>query len=249
MPSWSVTVFTHRGRGRAANEDAVGAGNRVFTGDMVTPKTIVLPDEPSFVLLADGIGGNVHGATASSEVLRSLSSTPASSFFKPESCLLAIRRANAHLYRLMANQPDTRGMGATLIGAAISDDAIAVFNVGDSPGFIYRPGLLLELSVRDIPPVKIGASKPKWAHQITQSLGGTLSEMLISPHHSSLRPDWTKDAVLLCSDGITDTVSEDTIIDILQRSQDQITLVRDLHHEALATGGRDDVSIAFVSRS
>lgn len=246
--NWSVTVFTHRGRGRAANEDAVAADNRIFSGDMAEPETIVISEGSFSVLLADGMGGHVYGATASVAVMHQLASKPASSFFQSETCIATICQANAELYRLMTERTEIRGMGATLIGAAISGEEIAIFNVGDSPAFIHQPGQLLELSVRDVPALKIGASKPRAAHRITQCLGGTMSERAIVPHHTTLRPNWTQDTLLLCSDGLTDTVDEDAIAGILDISRSPNETVAALYREALQTGGHDDVSILLVKQ-
>jgi serine/threonine protein phosphatase PrpC len=246
MPSWLVTVFTHRGVGRAVNQDAIGINNRVFVGDMSAPEVLNVSDEMCAVILADGIGGHVHGAVASSEAASQFARMPASVLVEQQMCVAAIRQTNSELYGLMRQIPETQGMGTTLVGAAVSAESIAIFNVGDSPAFIHQPGQLLEITSRDVPTIKIGASKSKSTHQITQSLGGTAIERSIAPHFTSLRPNWSQDLILLCSDGLTDTVDDQTIAAILDKSVNPEDTVAALYREARMTGGQDDVSIVLV---
>jgi serine/threonine protein phosphatase PrpC len=63
---------------------------------------------------------------------------------------------------------------------------------------------------------------------VTQSLGGTSHERTISPRYSIFRPDWSQDVVLLTSDGLTDTVDESTIADIIDQSKNPVFAVEEL---------------------
>jgi protein phosphatase len=100
---------------------------------MQSPETMAIAKDQCILLLADGMGGHVHGAHASSSVVAALASIPEQIFFDRDLCVANIRKANANLYRLMDKTPDARGMGSTLVGMTLSGANLAIFNIGDSP--------------------------------------------------------------------------------------------------------------------
>jgi serine/threonine protein phosphatase PrpC len=57
MTDWTIAAFTHRGRVRAANEDAIAIGANIMTGDMDRPVTISTPENGCLLMVADRIGG------------------------------------------------------------------------------------------------------------------------------------------------------------------------------------------------
>jgi protein phosphatase len=194
------------------------------------------------------MGGHAEGGLASKSILEFLSNKPAQIFLDETRCAAALLDANVELFRLMDEVPDSRGMGSTLISLAFTSDTMAFCNVGDSPGFVYQEGLILEVTVRDIPALDIGASKARRSHRVTQALGGAALPRTIVPHFTQLRPNWKQDKILLCSDGLTDTVQEETLLEILGRAVDPEAVVNALYDEALATGSGDDVSIVLIEQ-
>ena len=99
MRTWNIAVFTHRGRVRPANEDAIAVHTRVLTGDMNAPIAITAPGDGCLLMVADGMGGHAQGAMASRAVLDHLVAA-ADRVSKPGSCAEAIEGANRHLYAL-----------------------------------------------------------------------------------------------------------------------------------------------------
>jgi serine/threonine protein phosphatase PrpC len=69
MPGWTIAAFTHRGRVRPDNENAIAIGYRILTGDMDAPVVVTAPNDCCLLMIADGMGGHAHGAMASRAVL------------------------------------------------------------------------------------------------------------------------------------------------------------------------------------
>jgi PPM family protein phosphatase len=69
MTSWTIAAFTHRGRVRPDNEDAIAIGDHILTGDMDAPVVMTAPIDSCLLMIADGMGGHAHGAMASRAVL------------------------------------------------------------------------------------------------------------------------------------------------------------------------------------
>lgn len=245
MPIWHTAAFTHRGRIRSANEDAVAIDQRVLTGDMAEPLTITVSNDVCVLMLADGMGGHVHGALASRAILDRLVADT-DRLTAPATCAEAIQDANDHLYRLMQSQPDASGMGSTLVGTVLAPERLLSFNIGDSRAYLLTRGHLVQLSHDDVPDLGANRSGRRTSHAITQALGGSEFPVPISPHvntDAALAPGET---LLICSDGITDMVADTIIRNVLSRTADPNTAVRRLAAQAFRAGGHDNVSLVVA---
>ena len=69
MPNWTIAAFTHSGRVRSVNEDAVAVHRRILTGEMTVPSVISAAEDCCVLMIADGMGGHAHGAMASRAIL------------------------------------------------------------------------------------------------------------------------------------------------------------------------------------
>lgn len=243
MTSWTIAAFTHRGRVRPENEDAIAIGDRIFSGDMNAPVTVMAPNH-CCLLIADGMGGHVHGAMASRAVLDHLAGAT-DRLSNPELCAEVIEEANQHLFALMQEHHESVGMGATLVGAILSPNAVLAFNVGDSRSYHSRAGRLTQLSLDDVPE----GEGPLRSHAITQALGGASFPMPIEPHVSVHPALAVGDALLLCSDGLTDMLSDQIIYGVLNAAQDPVRSVRKLAATAFRAGALDNISIIVCTRA
>lgn len=248
MTGWTIAAFTHRGRVRSANEDAISIGSRVLTGDMKTPVVMTAPGDGCLLMVADGMGGHAEGARASRAVLDYLVAA-ADRISNPETCAEAVEGANQHLYTLMEQQAAALGMGTTLVGAFLTPTARLTFNVGDSRSYLVSPGRLIQLSHDDVADEGINHSGHRRSHVITQALGGSSFPVAIEPHIKVDAPLGADETLLLCSDGLTDTVDDNEIGHVLSVAADPIRVVRDLAGKAFAAGGRDNVSLIVVRAS
>ncbi|SIO67609.1 protein phosphatase [Bradyrhizobium erythrophlei] len=247
MPHWSIAAFTHRGRVRPANEDAIAIDTRVLTGDMSTPVAMTVSGNGYLLMVADGMGGHAQGATASRAVLDHLVAAGAR-ISNPESCAEAIKDANQHLYALMQQHEAALGMGTTLVGAFLTPAAVLTFNVGDSRSYLFSAGRLIQLSHDDVTGEENNRSGRRRSHAITQALGGSSLPVAIEPHVNVDAPLGPDEALLLCSDGLADMVDDNEIAHALS-TNDPIRAVRNLAGKAFRAGGRDNVSLIVARRS
>jgi serine/threonine protein phosphatase PrpC len=231
--------LTHRGAIRAINEDAVSVGNELL--DETRPKFSAHLDAACpLMMIADGMGGHAHGATASRAAIQFIHTIAKMSLDRP-AVERTICAANKHLYDLMAIRPEFVGMGTTIVGALFTASGIVHFNVGDSRLYRHRKGKLVLLSCDDVP-VEIGHSR-RSSHAITQSLGGRPRPTAIISHVGSTSVLERGDKILLCSDGLTDMVRDAVISETLDKSVQPESGAEALFDLAMKAGGQDNISI------
>jgi len=242
MSGWQIAAFTHRGRVRSSNEDAVAVAGQVMTGDMTKPIRHDITGRDCLLMIADGMGGHAQGALASKTALDHLIAD-ADRLSSPESCSNAIEAANERLFAVMSERLESAGMGTTLVGVVLTERALLAFNVGDSRCYRFSGGGLLQLSHDDVASTATDSSGHRQSHAITQCLGGSPFYMPIGPHvriDAPLAPD---EAILLCSDGLSDMVQDRTIAMTLANATDVTKIVRALAASAMQAGAADNLSI------
>jgi protein phosphatase len=203
--------------------------------------------------VADGVGGHQAGEVASQTSIDTL----AESFTEPttDGLVTAVKDANAAVWSLAQDNPEQRGMGTTITAAALvvddGEEHLAIANVGDSRAYLMQNGDLLQVSedhsvVAEL--VRQGQITPDEAkvHEqraiITRALG---MEPEIEVDYWQIVP-YRGDRLLLCSDGLTNEVPDDRIASTLRRIADPQEAARDLVRQALANGGKDNVSVVVV---
>lgn len=248
MPTWTIAAFTHRGRVRPHNEDTVGIGNRILTGDMDSPLVITAQTGSALLMIADGMGGHAQGAMASRAVLDYLVAA-GDRLSDPASCAEVIEEAHQQLFKIMSEHEEAIGMGATLVGAALTPHRMVTFNVGDSRCYVFSGGQLVQLSSDDVPAGAGDRFGPRRSHALTQAMGGTSFLVEVEPHVSVDPPLAPGETLLLCSDGLTDMVLNQVIDDSLRNTKTPLQSARKLVAKAFAAGARDNISLIVARRS
>lgn len=243
--AFDVAALTHRGAVRAHNEDTLGAAGQVLAGDLDEPFVARLGGGRHLFVVADGMGGHVHGELASRAAVEALSAR-AADVSDETGCLKALTAVNAEIYDLMQRRPETGGMGTTVVGAMVEPNRVVHFNVGDSRAYHYRPGELSQLSHDDVP-FAAGAGRTRISHAMTQCLGGFPSPLPIEPHVGTRPALASGEALVLCSDGLTDMVDDDEIAQVLGALSDPGRAAQALFALAMDRGGHDNVSIVIVA--
>lgn len=210
---------------------------------------------PELLVLCDGMGGHAAGDVASSLVVGELVHLDGESHGADDALSQleqAIEEANSRLADVMDVYPDSDGMGTTCIAMMRAGTKLAVANIGDSRAYLLRDGRLTRIT-KD--------------HSFVQSLLDegriTQDEALHHPQRSlvtrvltgrtedtpdlSLRELRRGDRILICSDGLTDYIAEETVGELLgrtDRSPEQVA--DDLVDVALRASTRDNVTVVVA---
>ena len=245
---------THVGKLREHNEDAVASDLSM-----------------GLVMLADGMGGYKAGEVASemavlliaSELNQAMQST--SRLIKSEPSLLpesnmlinAVNLTNAAIYQTSQNQPECAGMGTTLVTGVFTNNRLVLGHIGDSRMYRLRGEIMTQLTEdhslvqEQINAGLITTEQAKVARNknlVTRALGidpmveMDLQEIVVQ----------VGDIYLLCSDGLTDLVSDVEMRKILLEASDNIAYAADkLISAANEQGGLDNISvvIAIIEKS
>ncbi len=194
-----------------------------------------LPEE-QFYILADGMGGHNAGEIAAREtvahLIQSIKILPKGSLTQVAVYLnQAIKDANAWVYNLSLQNPAYQGMGTTLCCVLIYENHLIYAHVGDSRIYRYRQGL-----------AKLTVDHSLSKHVISRAIG-TCPDVEPEISIASVHPE---DMYLLCSDGLTDYMSDNEIHSWMKQP---VSLERTAHalvEGALIRGGKDNITLMLV---
>jgi serine/threonine protein phosphatase PrpC len=238
----AVTALSHAGLIRDHNEDSLAIGPWTLCATQTTsPQTLYFPlGQPLVVAVADGLGGHPGGEVASSLVVRELASAgPA--LDGDRSLTELLHACNRSVHR-SGQASDLVGMGTTVAGVLVSPERVLSFNVGDSRVYSYADGELSQASVDDSPPLMPGQ---RTTSVVTQTLGGSIAFEDVDPHVSEF-PRRDDVRWVICSDGLSDVVDDETLAELLRRHDDGRASF-EAWRAAMDAGGPDNVTLALVS--
>lgn len=221
-----------RGLVRANNEDSVYAGARLLA-------------------LADGMGGHAAGEVASQLVIAHLAHLDDD---EPGGDLLsklerAVHEGNSAIAREVEENPDLDGMGTTLTAILFAGDRLGLVHIGDSRGYLLRDGELAQITKDDTfvqTLVDEGRITADEAHSHPQR---SLIMRALTGHEVEptliMREARVGDRYLLCSDGLSDPVRHETILEALKLADVSESADR-LIELALRGGGPDNVTVVVA---
>ena len=204
--------------------------------------------EPPLFAIADGMGGAQAGEVASRLATAALKEAGANGGGERRISDL-IQEANRRVYDRSSTDPNTSGMGTTITVALVEDDTVAFGHVGDSRAYLIRDAQMEQLTedhslVNEL--LKTGKLSPEEAvthpqrSVITRALG---TDPDVDVDTFSVRAV-TGDLFLLCSDGLTDMVSEESILDVVEQNRNDIDgALRALVKAANRGGGQDNITV------
>ena len=238
----TISAATHKGLLRSNNEDAVAFFDQILARSDPSPivATREFQNRPVLCILADGLGGHEGGEIASEFAVRSL--------IEQENAIadyLDLLKAIDYIHREIcwknSGMPIPKAMGTTICGVLMEGAQGTWFNVGDSRVYRLGKSMLEQLSIDDVP---FSESEKRTSSRITQCLGGSSRAIPIDVHHGEFAIDGD-DRLLLASDGLTDFVDSDEIIEVCADGDGYSNVAR-LLDLALKTGGEDNISIAIL---
>jgi PPM family protein phosphatase len=235
----SSFAATDVGLQRAGNEDSHLRGRTVFA-------------------VADGLGGHQGGEVASAMAVERLGALDGRSFAEPAQAAAALADAiadanRAILERGVADQ-GLWGMGTTVTAAAVVGDLVLqLAHVGDSRAYLLRgdgpPRQLTTDHTVVAELVRQGRLTPQQAAShpersiLTRAVGLDPNVQVEQPAPLGLQPG---DQVLLCSDGLTETVADEQLAEVLAGQADGDDACQALIAAANAAGGPDNITVVLL---
>jgi protein phosphatase len=235
---------TDTGRSRSNNEDSVA-----------------IDEWSSLVVLADGMGGYNAGEVASSmatsfiksELGRWLSEAAASATDAAvrRAMEICVDNANRAIFNSANSNPRYSGMGTTLVVGVFRETRLLLGHVGDSRCYRLRAGRLTQIThdhsllQEQIDAGLITAEQAAFSankNLVTRAVG-VEDTVLLETHQHDVLPG---DIYVLCSDGLTDMLDDETIAQLLQRCEllpEAATALIDAANDA---GGKDNISVVLA---
>ncbi len=222
---------TDTGRQRRANEDSLYARVPVF-------------------VVADGMGGAKAGEVASQLAVEAFAPGLPEEGSPEERLAVRAREANARIHELSRSDRDRAGMGTTLTAAYVGECEVSIAHVGDSRAYLLRAGELRRLT-RDHSLVQALIDQQELTEEeapyhpgrsiITRALGPEAEVEIETRTHRAQHGD----VVLLCSDGLTSMVGEETVGEVLRSAGTLRDAGRGLIEAANEAGGRDNITVVL----
>ena len=235
--------LTDSGRVRSHNEDSV---------------TIVknLSGE-HLMIVADGMGGHRAGEIASSMAVTHLGSrfsnlsTIGTKFDAVNWLNENINTINTNILKYTEENPESTGMGTTVVLAVVTKDFLIFGNIGDSSGFVFKNKKLHKITKDNTLVnllVETGEIAPEEAlnhpkkNVLMKALGTETKQVL-----DTFDVDTNVDAIMLCSDGLTNMLTREQIEKVLNEPDLKIEdkLIK-IIKKCNARGGTDNISIAYL---
>ncbi len=207
--------------------------------------------QPGLYMVADGMGGHACGEVASAMAIDSIKEQIEQGIALDK----AIQVAHQEIVQQGNADPERNGMGTTIVALQSEGNQYQISWVGDSRAYLWDKkqkqlvqltedhSLIVKLVKAGLLSKKDAVSHPQ-RHMITQCLGSTEVDTLEVGHLEGI---WSANQqVILCSDGMTDDLTETDIADIMQQTEATESRVEALIDAAKQKGGLDNISVVIV---
>ncbi len=236
--------LTDTGKVRSHNEDSV---------------TILKNANNEYLLIVcDGMGGHRKGEVASSMAIAYMGSR-----FNKSSCIgskmdainwlkESVNEINRNILEYAHNNPDSTGMGTTLVVAIYTKDYLIYGNIGDSSGYVVKNKKLYKIT-KDHTLVNLLVQAGNLTEEEAKfhPKKNVLMRALGASENAELDVfdviDENIEALFLCSDGLTNMLSDEQIEKVLNDEELEIEeKVSKLIRKCNARGGTDNISVAYL---
>lgn len=257
---------SHVGHRRTRNEDHFAIvrfhrGAEILNSSLQREQLSAKETYSHAMVVADGMGGMKAGELASRLALQTmleLAGQATSWVMKitdpnaqqiRERVEAYVQRVQQAIYEHGRADPATAEMGTTWTSAHILGEEAVVVHLGDSRAYRMRDGLLQQITTDEtlaqsfIDAGMDADDVKQYSHILLNSFGGKSQEVSAQIHHVGLLPG---DQLLLCSDGLTDMVSDEQIAAELGQRRKPQESCDALIQRALAAGGKDNVTLVLA---
>lgn len=235
------STISNIGKTREVNEDSYGN---------------ISIDNYDFFIVADGMGGHKDGEIASSVASKSFTDFIENTDISKYADIIklqedAISHANDKVYQISQQREEKVGTTAVCLCIDYPNHMIHISHIGDSRAYLYRHGDLLQITkdhslVNEL--IDRGAIKEEEASNfinksaITRAIG--IGPVANPDNHSF--ESVNEDVVLLVTDGLSNELTVDEIIEIVKGSDDPYQISTNLIDQALDRGGRDNITVTTI---
>lgn len=219
---FDVGEKTDKGRRRPKNEDA-----------------LYVDRNKGLFVVADGLGGHLGGEVASKmcvEEIVGFFSEIESKAISENRLKEAIEQANASIYARSLTDGSLRGMGTTVVLSLMRDGILWLAHVGDS-----RAYFLTENGFRQL--TEDHAMPPPFA-SLLRAVG---VDETVEVDTSQLA--YSEEALLLCTDGLTNMLSDEEIEEIMRSHRESQTVCDSLVDAANQRGGMDNITVVVIGEA
>lgn len=251
---FKACVLSDKGKVYTHNED-----NFCLAGEIKEAKLSVKAKKYAYIrnqllfAVSDGVGGGAYGELASLLCVEGIKNEQEQllNTGKEKMNETIVELCQTLNRKICEHEDFSKDTGATLALLVFSHGCFYAANVGDSRIYRYSNGVLQRLSkdhTRQQQMIDMGIitndNAKRQYNQLLQCLGMSEEEILIEPHIEA--GEFHKmDSFLICSDGLTDMVSEKDIEFILQTQKGE-SCVNQLYQKAMEAGGKDNITIIRI---
>ena len=266
-----VNGLSHPGKVRSRNEDhflvmRVGRYMETLVTSLPADEIDARTEEAGCVMIvADGMGGHAGGEQASrmaiTGLVRMVLARPDWIFLLDEAVAAEAKQRSRKRVRALHTEllnhgeqdRELRGMGTTLTAVRNLGRKLHIVHVGDSRAYLLRDGGLhrltrdhtyLQLLIDSGQLSKEQACDFRLRHVLVNALGGSNEEVEVDVDQVDLA---NGDRILMCSDGLTDMIDDDTICRVLVEQPDSKGACQRLLDLALERGGKDNVTVVVAA--
>jgi len=260
QPHLKIATATHPGMKGKPNEDRYSVSAYRFTSADHTPSVLAL--------LADGVGGHRAGEVAAQLAVENINKYVAESLSNQPTQVLkhALLYTNQIILNRSKEDPTLTGMGTTCVCAWVIGDQLYAASLGDSRLYLQRGAKLIRLTTDHTwiqEALAVGSLTPDQvkghpnAHIIRRFLGSANANnpdmrLRLNPVESDTQAEANQgmrllpgDRLMLCSDGLTDLVKDEEILEILRTRPLELSPAH-LIELANQRGGHDNITIVAM---
>lgn len=215
-----------------------------------------IDEKMGLFIIADGMGGHQAGEVASEIAVNTIAyflikNSKANNSIIYQTIQQAFQEANNKIYTCATSDPDLNGMCTTAVVALYYKNRILIAHVGDSRAYLIRSGRLKRLTqdhslveelLRQGDLTAEESRNHHLRHVVTKVLG---SEQPVEPEIISMALI-EGDFLLLCTDGLTDMVTDEEIRDIILKNDKLGAICDGLVSSANEKGGKDNITVLLI---
>lgn len=262
-----AVCYSHIGK-RPVHEDNALLNGKYITSDMQMqmPREKCICSElestkrVNLFALSDGMGGHKAGETASQICMERLSEieNELQSCSSVKEAVKILQGEIAQINRIVSEQgnrsEELRGMGATLVMLIIYDSECAIMNIGDSRAYQFDGESLIQLTkdhTEGQRMLDLGLlSRKELAgfparKNLTRYVGYDQEGYILRA--DEYYPVWKSGIILLCSDGVTDVLTEERIRQILCTEEDLKDSAEKMVREAASAANADNTTVVLIT--